>query len=188
VEGAADPVAPFSWGMGVALALTFLGEKTAVPIFLAYLIVKVRVLLSAVCDASNWRHIYTRRVELKFIHVPAAIALFGLVACAETAVQPMSKDTFKIDTRTDSDCGAVAARNIAFKAAAIEVIRKGGDKFIITGDNTDSDFWGGTYTQGMVVKMIPDKSPEARNALSARETLGSDWQNVVAKGVPQMCV
>lgn len=117
-----------------------------------------------------------------------------LSACATTDVQPLSKDTFKIDTHAAPACGATGARNLAFKAAAIEVIRKGGDKFIIVGDSTDTgmtgDIFSGMYTnyqQGMVVRMIPAGSREAANALSARETLGADWQQIVADGVPDTC-
>ena len=43
------------------------------------------------------------------------------------------------------------------------------------------------FSQGMVVKMIPEGSREAANALSARETLGADWQELVAKGTPNTC-
>lgn len=123
-----------------------------------------------------------------------ALVLMQLAGCAETAVQPMSKDTFKVATHAAPACGPTGARNLAFKAAAIEVVRKGGDKFIIVNDSSDSglqgDFFTGMYTnfsQGMVVRMIPERSPEASNALSARETLGANWQEVIAEGVPNTC-
>ena len=125
-------------------------------------------------------------------------ALLGAVllvaACAETSVQPMSRDTFKVTTHAAPACGPTGARNLAFKAAAIEVIRKGGDKFIVVGDQTGSgmqgDIFSGMYTnynQGMVVRLIPERSKEAANALSAREVLGVNWQEEVAKGVPNTC-
>ena len=119
------------------------------------------------------------------IIIAAAIALAG---CSETAVQQMSRDTFKVDTRTDFDCGATETRNIAFRVAAVEVIQRGGDKFIIVGDETDTDFWLGTRTQGLVVRMIPENAPEARNALSARAALGPNWQEVVGQGTPDICI
>jgi len=91
-------------------------------------------------------------------------------------------------------CGPAGARNVAFKTAAVEVIRKGGDKFVIQGDHSDSSLQGNifagfqqNYSQGMVVRMVPEGSPEARNALSARETLGAEWQKIVAKGAPTTC-
>ncbi|WP_199257976.1 hypothetical protein [Paracoccus binzhouensis] len=123
-----------------------------------------------------------------------ALLLLALAACTQTQIQPMTRDTFKVATHAAPACGPSGARNVAFKSAAIEVIRKGGDKFVILGDQTDSglqgDFFSGfqqNYSQGMVVKMIPEGSPEARNALSARETLGADWQEIVAKGAPTTC-
>ena len=106
----------------------------------------------------------------------------------------MSQDTFKISTNAAPACGPTGARNVAFKAAAIEVIRKGGDKFIIVGDNTDmgmqGDIFNGfntNYSQGMVVRMIREGSAEASNALSARAQLGANWQQIVADGVPPTC-
>lgn len=132
------------------------------------------------------------------MRLSAMLALFaaGLIvsACAETQIQPMSKDTFKVATHAAAACGPAGARNVAFKSAAIEVIRKGGDKFVIVGDQTDSgiqgDFFSGfhqNFSQGMIVRMIAEGTPEARNALSARETLGADWQQMVAKGAPTTC-
>lgn len=115
--------------------------------------------------------------------------LLMLAACAQTQIQPMSKDTFKVATHAAPACGPAGARNVAFKSAAIEVIRKGGDKFVVLGDQSDSALQGDiivgfqqNYSRGMVIRMVSDGSPEAGNALSAPETLGADWQKVVAKG------
>jgi hypothetical protein len=121
-------------------------------------------------------------------------ATMGLAACTQTNVQPMARDTFRVSTNAAPACGPTGARNVAFKAAAIEVIRKGGDSFIIERDSTDSgmqgDIFTGMYTnysQGMVVRMIPESSREASNALSAREVLGANWQTIVSEGVPNTC-
>lgn len=132
---------------------------------------------------------------MRFIFPAARLAcVLAVAACAQTQIQPMSKDTFKVATHAAPACGPAGARNVAFKSAAIEVIRKGGDKFLILGDQTDSglqgNFYSGfnqNYSQGMVVKVVAEGSAEARNALSARETLGADWQEVVAKGAPTTC-
>ncbi|WP_113913506.1 hypothetical protein [Roseovarius dicentrarchi] len=130
-------------------------------------------------------------MKFKVIALATTLAIAG---CAETSVQPMSKDTFKVQTHAAPACGPTGARNLAFKAAAIEVIRKGGDAFIIEGDHTASGMTGDVFSgfnqnfqQGMVVRMIPSNSPQAKNALSARSTLGANWQEVVAKGVPNTC-
>lgn len=113
--------------------------------------------------------------------------LFFTAACAQTSIQPMSQDTFKVATTAAPACGPNGARNVAFRTAAVEVIRRGGDKFIVVNDNSQSDFWSGQHNQGMVVKLIPADSREARNALSARSQLGAEWQEIVAKGAPVTC-
>ncbi len=130
----------------------------------------------------------------------AALALaLGLSGCAETSVQPLTQTSFKISTAT-SDCGRQGARDIAFRAAAIEVIKRGGDRFIIVGDQSSSEIAGGQFTQfggfqtysnnlqDMVVQMIAKSNANYNNALSARQTLGADWSEIVAKGAPQTCV
>lgn len=123
-----------------------------------------------------------------------SVFMLALAGCATTDIQPMSRDTFKVATNAAPACGPSGARNVAYKAAAIEVIRRGGDKFIIAGDHSDMGVQGDVFTgfqtnfaQGMVVRLIPENSPEAPNALSARETLGADWQTVYAEGVPNTC-
>lgn len=110
-----------------------------------------------------------------------------LTACAETTVQTMAKDTFKIQTHAAPACGSAGTRNIAFEAAALEVIRRGGDRFIIIGDDTDYDGWSGIHGQGIVVRMIGRNSPDAHRALSARDILGPDWREKVSKGIPNTC-
>ena len=99
----------------------------------------------------------------------------------------MSQDTFKVATTAAPACGPNGARNVAFKTAAVEVIRKGGDKFVLVGDSNNSNFWSGSHAQSMIVRIIPESSPEARNALSARGQLGADWQEIVSKGAPITC-
>jgi len=39
----------------------------------------------------------------------------------------------------------------------------------------------------MIVKVIPENSAEARNALSARKQLGDNWQELVTEGAPTTC-
>ena len=47
--------------------------------------------------------------------------------------------------------------------------------------------FAGDHKQGMIVRVIPENSPDAANALSAREQLGPDWQKVLTKGAPTTC-
>lgn len=116
-----------------------------------------------------------------------AAGLMAVAGCAQSSIQPMAQDTFKVATQAAPACGSNGARNVAFKSAAVEVIRRGHDRFILVGDNNADNFWTGSHQQDMVVKIIPENSPEARNALSARQQLGSNWQQIIAKGAPVTC-
>lgn len=124
---------------------------------------------------------------MNFRILVSVVSLAVVAACATSSIQPMSQDTFKVATTAAPACGPNGARNVAFKTAAVEVIRKGADKFILVGDANNSNFWSGTHDQSMVVRIIPENSPEARNALSARGQLGAEWQEIVAKGAPTTC-
>lgn len=124
---------------------------------------------------------------MKIIPILASTAILFAAGCAQTTIQPMAKDTFKVATQAAPACGPNGARNVAFKSASIEVIRRGHDKFIIAGDAGNSDFWSGNHKQDMVVKIVPEGSREAANALSAREQLGSNWREALEKGAPTTC-
>jgi hypothetical protein len=125
-------------------------------------------------------------------------ALF-LTACATTDIQPLSATSFKVSTDAAPACGKSGARKVANQAAAIEVIKRGGDRFIFIGENTDSRMTGvtynqysgfqsyNTYEQGLVVQMLSKGQPGYENTLSARQILGADWQTIVAEGVPNTC-
>ena len=97
-------------------------------------------------------------------------------------------------------CGAKGTREIAFRAAAIEVIERGADRFVVVGDQSRSSIEGGmfttygsfqtygTNTQDMVIQIVEKGDRRFNDALSARQTLGPDWQEIVAKGSPTTCL
>lgn len=130
-----------------------------------------------------------------------AFCLVVLLAagCVETSVQPLTRSSFKISTRAEDLCGAKGTREIAFREAAIEVITRGQDRFIVVGDNAKSQITGATFTayggldtfgvntQEMVIQIVEKGDAHYRDALSARETLGPDWQAIVAKGPAAAC-
>lgn len=130
-----------------------------------------------------------------------ALVTAGLLlsACATTDIQPLSATSFKVATEAAPACGRTGARKVANQAAAIEVIQRGGDKFVFLGENTDSRVTGMTYNQyagfqtynsneqGLVVKMLSKGEPGYNDALSARQLLGADWQTIVAEGIPNTC-
>jgi hypothetical protein len=123
-----------------------------------------------------------------------------LSGCVQTAVQPLTQSSFKIATEAEDLCGAKGTREIAFKSAAIEVIKRGADRFIVVGDQSRSTVDGGFFTgyggfdtygtnmQDMVVQIVSKGDPNYGNALSARQTLGPNWQEIVAKGSPDTCL
>jgi len=133
-------------------------------------------------------------------HTIAGIALFTLVAgCATTDIQPLTATSFAVTTQADSSCRGAAVRRVASQAAAIEVIKRGGDKFIITGQGSDSQVSGMTYggfgnwnaygttEQQLIVQLVERGQPQYADALSARAILGADWEAIVAKGAPTSC-
>jgi hypothetical protein len=123
----------------------------------------------------------------------------ALSACATTDVQPLTASSFMISTTAAPACGPSGARKVANQAAAIEVIRRGGDRFVFVSQNSDSSISGVTFNpyagvqlqrsnnQGLVVQMVSKGQQGYSNSLSAKEILGPDWQNIVEKGVPATC-
>jgi hypothetical protein len=129
-----------------------------------------------------------------------AIAILALAGCVETSVQPLTQTSFKISTEAEDMCGAKGTREIAFREAAIEVIRRGADRFIVVGDQSRSALTGATYStyggfqtygtnsQDMVIQIVQSGDPEYGNALSARQALRPEWQSIVAEGPAGSCL
>lgn len=136
---------------------------------------------------------------MKLRTLVAPLACITLIACAQTDIQPLTATSFMIATQAAPACGRSGARKVANQAAAIEVIKRGGDRFIFASQSTDSRTTGVTYSaytgfqtlnsneQGLVVEMVKRGNKNFNNSLSARELLGANWQEKVAKGVPNTC-
>ena len=138
--------------------------------------------------------------KMKMTKNVVLMALFVTIAgCASTDIQPLSSSSFKVATVAAPACGRTGARKVANQAAAIEVINRGGDAFVFVGEDTGSRTTGygwnqysglQTYNsneQGLVVQMLSKGDQGYQNSLSARELLGSEWQIIVEKGVPNTC-
>lgn len=135
-------------------------------------------------------------LKLSIVALSAALLL---TACASTDIQPLSATSFKVATEAAPACGRSGARKVANQAAAIEVIQRGGDRFIFIGESTDSRTTGVSYNQyygfqtynsneqGLIVQMVSKGQPGFADSLSAKQLLGADWQAIVAKGVPNTC-
>ncbi len=138
-------------------------------------------------------------LRLKSVVQISLVAMF-IVGCVETNVQPLTRTSFKIATEAEDLCGAGGTRQIAFQSAAIEVIKRGADRFIVVGDQSRSAVSGGYFTdfgsfetygtnsQDMVIQVVNKGDPNYGNALSARQTLGANWQEIVEKGSPDNCL
>lgn len=126
-------------------------------------------------------------------------ALLLATGCAQTDIQPLTATSFKVATVAAPACGRSGARTVANQAAAIEVIRRGGDRFIFTADQTGSRVVGADFNpytgfqtynsneQDLVVQMLQEGQPGFSQGLSARQILGPNWQQLVADGVPETC-
>ena len=122
------------------------------------------------------------------------VAMVSIAACASTSVQEMSKSMFQVQTTAAPVCGKSGAAKVASKVAAIEVIRRGGDKFVLASSQAGTSFSGFVgYTaisrnnRGIIVKMVEPGDPEFDDALSAREVLGENWKKRVKRGKPSTC-
>jgi hypothetical protein len=128
-----------------------------------------------------------------------ASGLTFLTACANTDIQPLTATSFKISTEAAPACGRSGARKVANQAAAIEVIRRGGDRFIFLSEDTDSrvsgvdyNVWTGFQTyntneQSLVVQMVYAGQSGYKESLSAKGLLGPNWKAIVAEGIPDTC-
>lgn len=123
----------------------------------------------------------------------------ALSGCASTDVQPLTATSFAISTTAAPACGASGARRVANQAAAIEVIKRGGDRFVFVSQNANSQVSGVSVNpyaglqvyrsnnQGLVVQTVAKGQPGYSNSLSARQILGPDWEGIVAQGTPATC-
>jgi hypothetical protein len=135
-----------------------------------------------------------------------AVLIVGTVigGCTTTSVIPMSQDMVQINTSAAPACGSTGAQEVAVRQAAKETLRRGYDRFIILGGQYGNNIGvvgytptivqsagatttvsggypiiAGRHNQALMVKMFRDGDPAAANALPARETLGSNWQELV---------
>jgi len=65
-----------------------------------------------------------------------ALALMG---CARSSVMPLAQDTVQISSRAAPVCGRSGSKEVAFQRAAVETIRRGYDRFLILGGESQTD-------------------------------------------------
>lgn len=79
----------------------------------------------------------------------AAMLMAGLVlvtGCASSSVMDVASDTFVVNTAAAPVCGQRGAQDVAVKRAAYETLRRGYDKYVILGAQSDSNVGVVGYT------------------------------------------
>lgn len=139
---------------------------------------------------------------MKINFLGAVLATSLLTGCAYTDVQSLTQTSFKISTRGAPACSAEGTRNAALRSAAVEVIKKGGDRFVLISDEGSQGYARGVYSpyggvisvvplvhnnQDLVVQMLSSDDPGYDNEQSARQVLGADWQTIATEGALTTC-
>jgi hypothetical protein len=120
---------------------------------------------------------------MKFLLICAAAISVLLSGCAVTKIQPLTKTSFSVSTAAAPACGQAGASKVANRVASIEVIKRGGDRFYFKASNSDYRI----IEDSLVVQMVAKGDPGYSESFSAREELGANWQEIVAKGIPNTC-
>jgi hypothetical protein len=146
----------------------------------------------------------------------AMLVLAALLSgCAGGEAMRTSANTMQINASAAPACGSLGAARVAEKTAAIETIKAGYDRYIITngtaqnnvavlqsGGQFNTTLYGnsattfytpgativaGSHDQSLSVVMFKNGDPSAGNALDARTALGEHWEDVVKYGI-QTCL
>lgn len=70
---------------------------------------------------------------------PLCLTALLVSACADTSVIPLSHNTFMLSTSAAPACGATGAARVASKMAAVETLRRGQQRYIIGGANSQNN-------------------------------------------------
>lgn len=71
--------------------------------------------------------------------IGGAVAALVLASCAGTTVTDVSRTQFVLSTQAAPACGRVGAQRVATKMAAVEVLRRGFDRYYIVGANNQNN-------------------------------------------------
>lgn len=157
--------------------------------------------------------------QLKVVIATACFGALMLTGCTSSSAVRTSQNTAIIKTSAEPLCGSQGAARVAEKQAAIETLKAGYDRYIITGaassDNVSvtqmpghyntygtANMYGnygtysatttyqpgptivsGSYDQSFAIRMFKDGEPGANQALSAKDTLGPKWPEIVKNGI-----
>lgn len=131
----------------------------------------------------------------------------GLAGCVQSTATRTSANTVMIDTGAAPICGAGGAARVSAKMAAVETLRNGYERYMITGAQTANNVtssqmpgtWqatgsmvtytpgativSGTHDRTLMVHMLRRGDPGYENALDAKDALGAEWAVAVREGV-----
>jgi hypothetical protein len=145
----------------------------------------------------------------------ALLVAATLSGCAGSEAVRTSSNTMIIRAEAAPFCRGTGALRVAQQSAAIETIKAGYDRYIITAGQAQNNvtvsqmpgssnttivggrgFYQGTTTyqpgpmiaagshdQGLAIAMFREGEPGAQQAISARDTLGPNWQEKVKSGI-----
>ena len=147
------------------------------------------------------------------MRVALLVLVIFLTGCVQVSTVPLTTDVVQITAQADSTCGARGAEQVALHQASVETIKRGFDRFLIVDSKATSvtqqvgqtpiralftphivSVYGGqpivdeTHNQVFTVKMFHEGDPAGNKALWARELLGKNWKELVAKETPITCV
>jgi hypothetical protein len=110
------------------------------------------------------------------------VLVLALAGCARGEAVRTSANTMMVQTSAAPVCGGGGALQVAQRVAAIETIRAGYDRYIITGGQSQNNFRG-AHDQGLAVAMFREGEPGGQQAVSARAELGPNWEEQVKNGI-----
>ena len=142
------------------------------------------------------------------------VALLGVTTgCARTSTAPLDADTVEIAVRVGTICDGRDADRLARRQAAVETIKRGFEDYMVI-DSVGGDHLAdavpatarttlyGNRTRALfsedapllahhrilTVRMLRAGQGDSTAAVSARAVLGDDWEALVTKGAPTICL
>ena len=142
------------------------------------------------------------------------VALAGVVAgCARTSTVSLDADIIEVAVHVATICDGRDADRLARRLAAVETIRRGYEDYVVIdsvgGDHVarDTSVTARTTLHGdgtralfsedapliahhrvLTVRMFPAGGGDSTASVSARAVLGDDWESLVTKGAPAICL
>jgi len=149
-----------------------------------------------------------RGIRVLLVVLPVVLA-----GCARTSTAPVGADTIEITVHVGTICDGSDAERLARRHAAVETIRRGFDDYVVVGSfggdhmadeepatarTTLSGSSGRTlfsedapllaHHRVLTVRMFRAGEGDSAATVSARAVLGDEWEAVVAKGAPNLCL